>query len=527
MTATVGIQGSAAIRSDRIFWIILCMILILGTALRIYGLAQQSLWFDEANGIRVAEMSFRGIIPELKYGDVSPPLHYFVLHIWIKIFGAGELSTRTFASIFGILLIPAVYYVGSSLFNRRVGLISAFIASITQFHIKYSQEVRMYSMLPLLGLLSMYFLYRAVTTDTKVSWVGYTLCTVLAVYTHNYGIFIAASGVVFFVIYAINQNARWRKFLIAQCVVAVLYLPWLPTLVLKHYGSPFIFGWIPHMRLYHIYETFKVYSGLGFGVFKSTIINSLIMWAGFAVFICCFLAGIFSIRKYKRIFVPYIQNNTELVLLLCYLFVTLAIPMLISIKKPIYLAGKYSISAWPAFPLILGLGVSKIRNLYGLLIILACILFVSSISLYWHYFVWVKSADRSIARFIESKATEDDLLVVVPSWIDVPVDYYLRTPLKHLGYPERSKKEPPGETQEPPRKPDEMVQLARSRLGGSPGKIFLIYNKYATWIVGMKDVKRSFDENFTKIESRDYGEVEVTIYNRTDLIDAGHKTQES
>jgi len=515
MTVDVGTERLAAIGSNRIFWIIMCAILILGAALRIYGLTYQSLWFDEANGIRVAEMSFREIISELKYGDVSPPLHYFMFHIWMRVFGAGELSTRAFAAIFGILLIPTIYYVGSSLFNRKVGLISAFIASITQFHIRYSQEVRMYSMLPLLALLSMYFLYRAVTTDTKSSWSAYTLCTVLTVYTHNYGIFVAAAGVVFFAIHAITQNARWRKFLIAQCVIAVLYLPWLPILITKHYGSPFIFGWIPRMRPYHIYETFKIYGGLGYGVFKSSIINGLIMWAGFAVFICCLLAGIFSIRKYKRVFAPYIQNNTGLVLLLCYLFVTLAIPMLISIKKPIYLAGKYSICAWPAFPLILALGVSKIRNLYGLLAVLVAILFVSSISLYWHNFVWVKSPARSIARFIESKATEDDLLVVVPSWIDVPIDYYLRIPLKHLGYPGRSKKEPPGDPQEPPRKHDEMVDLARSRLGGSPGKIFLIYNKYAWWIEGMQDLKKSFDESFTKIGGKENGDVEVTVYSIT------------
>ncbi len=117
------------IRSKRASWIILCTILALGAALRIYGLTRQSLWLDEVNGVRIAEKSFRGIISELK-DDVSPPLHYFIMHAWMEIFGAGELSTRVFVCIFGVLLIPAIYYIGSSLFDHRMGIISAFIAAI-------------------------------------------------------------------------------------------------------------------------------------------------------------------------------------------------------------------------------------------------------------------------------------------------------------------------------------------------------------------------------------------------------------
>lgn len=503
-------------RSNTTFWFILCVILILGAVVRVYGLTHQSLWLDEAVSVKIAENGFRKIISDAKI-DNSPPFYYFMLHLWIRIFGPGELSIRTFVCLFGILLIPTIYYVGASLFSRKMGLISAFIAAVAQFHVRYSQEVRMYSMLALLGLLSMYFLYRAVTSDTRASWVGYTLCTALTIYTHNYGIFIAASGVVFFIVYTITHHTKWRNFLIAQCIIAIMYLPWLPTLVMRQYGSVSRIGWIPHMQLYHIYATFKVYSGLTFSM-VNPIMNHLIKGAGLAVFACCFLAGMLPMVKHGKGFVAYIQHNTELMLLFCYLFVTLAIPMLVSIKKPIYLPHRYSIAAWPAFALILGLGVSKIRNLYGLLIVLLLILYVSSISLYWHHFVWVKSHDREIASFIESKASEDDLIVFVPWQIDIPISYYLRMPLKRLGYPYRSVNEPLKDTlqEEFPRRPDTIADLARSKLGGTPGKVFLIHDESKTWVAAIQDVKQSFDDSFTKIESKRYlhmyGYSEVTIY---------------
>ncbi len=506
-------KAGAIFSSNRNLLIIMCVIIILGAILRLYGLTWQSIWLDEANGIRIAEKGFTEIVSELK-SDVSPPLHYFMLHIWMKIFGNGELSTRAFASIFGILLIPAIYYIGSKLFSQRTGLISAFIVSTAQFHIRYSQEVRMYSMMALVGLLSMYFLYRAMSTDTKTSWAGYTLCTVMVLYTHNYGIFITASGVMFIFIYSITRKIKHTKCLIALCVIALSYLPWIPILITKHYGSLAIAGWIPYMSPEHIIETFKIYCGLNFNVFKP-ITNNLIIWAGLILFLCYFLAGIFSIRKYKNLFIPYIQNNAGLILLLCYLVVTLAIPMLVSIKKPIYLSYRYSIAAWPAFVLLSGHGLAKLKNQYSLMIVLISILFLSSVSLYWHNYIWEKSHDdRSIAGFIESRASEGDLMVFLPTVIEVPIDYYLRIPLKHLGYPWKSSRESTqyGQAENFPRKPNVMVSKTKSKLLGSRGKIFLIYKKSMTWVDKMDEVKKLFDKNFTRMECKKYEDVEVTIY---------------
>ena len=162
----------------------------------------------------------------------------------------------------------------------------------------------------------------------------------------------------------------------------------------------------------------------------------------------------------------------------------------------------------------MGLGASKIKSRYVLLTVLVFILFISSISLYWYHFIWVKSHDRYIASFIESKAAEDDLIVFVPSWLDIPINYYLRIPLKHLGYPWSSEREPHQDTQGEvfPRKPDTMLYLARSKLGNSFGKVFLIYQESVTWVEDMEGVKRLFDENFTKMESKKYGDIKIIIY---------------
>ncbi|HID56808.1 TPA: hypothetical protein EYP37_09790, partial [Candidatus Poribacteria bacterium] len=459
------------------------------------------------------QKGFKQIISELE-NDVSPPLHYFLLHIWMKLFGSGELSTRAFAALFGILLIPAIYWVGRSLFDRKVALISSFIAAIARFHIRYSQEVRMYSMLSLLGLLSVYMLYRAVKTGSKVHWMGYILLTILTIYTHNYGLFIAISGIVFFALLHVKRRTNLKEFLIAQGVIGAVYLPWMPILILKHIPSSAIVGWIPRMRLYHVYETFKIYGGVNFELFGSPA-DRLISGFGLALFICPFIAGILPLESYiKRRF--RVEISDELLLLLCYLFVTLAIPMLISLKKPIYLTSRYSIAAWPAFPLLVGVGLCKLKKIGLLAPALFFILAVSSVSLYWHYFLWVKSHDdRSIAEYIRSRAGEEDLLVFVPSWIDIPINYYLRAPIKGVGYPWASGREPADEIEGEkfPRKPERVLELVKSKLRGSRGKVFLVYQDSITWVEGMKEVKKLLEESFSTVEVKRFYDIEITVYN--------------
>ncbi len=491
-------------------WFLLLLILIIAFLLRFYGLTHKSLWLDEANGIRIAEKSFSEIITELK-SDVSPPLHYFLLHLWMKIFGKGEFSVRLFVAIFGFLLIPAIYYMGSSLFNRKTGLISALIGAIGEFHVRYSQEVRMYSMLALLGLLSLYFLYKALNTDKISSWVLYIITTILTVYTHNYGLFIAIAGVVFSAIYFFTQKDKNWKFIISLGIIAITYVPWLPIFITKQYGSSAIVGWIPYMRPYHVFETFVTYCGLVFNVFSSRINNSIIL-LGIVIFMFSFLSGIFSIKRYKGIIIPYIKKDMNFILIMVYLFVTLAIPMLVSIKKPIFLSSRYSISAFPAFVLILGLGLSKIKNKYFLGIILILIISVSSVSLYWYHFIMVKSYDREIARFIDSKADVNDVIVFAPSWSDIPINYYLRTPVKQVGYPGRSLNELVIETEPSDRKPEDMIAIVKSRLSVNLSKIFLVYQKDAEWVSGIHIVKSLFDYNFKKIEDVYYGNMNVSIY---------------
>jgi len=490
-----------ALKAHMIF---LVLILILGAFLRFWGLTHHSIWWDEAGTIKLAKKSHTEILEYLKIGD-SPPLFSFLLHTWIKAFGSGETAVRVFPAIFGFLLLPVLYWIGSALFSRRAGLLAALVAAAGEFHVRYSQEVRMYTLLPLLGVLSLYMLYKAVLENTTRHWVAYAMLMTATLYTHNYGTFIAASGVVFFVAIALKQKVRWKKFLIVQGLVGLAYLPWFLIVVGSQIGSPGIVGWIPRMRLSLVLRTFQSYSGLIATVFRPAL-NGLIVIAGGLVFFACFLAGVFSLKKggkkggVWRLPVPYVSSQAGLVLVLCYLTVTLALPMLISIWKPIFLPYRYSIAAWPAFVLIVGLGLAKIKRPAVLAAALAIILAVSSVSLYWYHRVWVKAYDRDIAAFIDSKAGPNDVIVSAPNTLETPIKYYLRAPLKSVGFNGR------GDTG------SETLTRIMAQLTDPGAKVFFVNIPLMTWIPHMQELGPLLDSHFSRGEQRKYEAVVLTIY---------------
>ena len=487
-------------RVPRSHWIILILILALGAFLRFYGLAHQPIWLDEALTIHVAKMDPAEMIDWLKI-DVHPPLFYFLLHGWMKLFGSGEAAVRALPALFGFLLLPALYWVGAALFGRRAGLLAALAAAVSVFHARFSQEVRMYTLLPLLGLLSLYFLYKAVLENKIRYWIGYGLLMTATLYTHNYGAFIAAAGVVFFIIIALGQKLNWVKFLIVNGLVGLAFLPWLPVVLGRQLGNPSLVGWIPRMRLVHVFQTFGSYVGLPIHLFRPGL-NTAILIVGAAAFLVCFAAGIFTLRMRGRLTVPYIPNQAGLVLVLCYLVVTLGLPMLISVWKPILLPFRYSIAAWPAFVLLLGNGLAKFKKTGVRLTILALVLAVSSASLYWYHFRWVKSHDREIAAFIESNAGPKDVIVYAPDVIDLPIKYYLRFPRKSVGYVPRENA------------PEKTLAQAKAMMKPPRSRLFLVCDTAMTWVPQLNELQRLFDVSFQRVKRKDFYPMRITVYAR-------------
>jgi hypothetical protein len=196
-------------------------------------------WIDEGLSVGIAKHDLLDI-PGLLREDGSPPLYYLLLGVWIRIVGDGEARTHALSLAFALLTIPAAWACARALFSERAAWFTAVIAALVPFLSYYAQETRMYT---LVVLLSMLFgaAYGLVFVQGRRRWLaGLVLAGTALIYTHNWGLFlVAASGLV--LLPRLRRGAvAWRDALIGYGGIALLYLPWVPTVLYqaRHTGAP-------------------------------------------------------------------------------------------------------------------------------------------------------------------------------------------------------------------------------------------------------------------------------------------------
>jgi len=200
-------------------------------------------WIDEGISVGIAGHPLAHL-PSLLREDGSPPLYYLLLHVWMRLWGRGEVATHALSLIFALLAVPAAYWGAASLFDRRTGIYCTVLAAGVPFLTAYAQETRMYSLLLLLSLIvSASFVHVFVLRRRRYLPV-FALSLSAALYTHNWALFLGVAAFAAFLVCAraatVDRRGLWRDGAIGFGAVAVLYLPWLPTLLYqaKHTGAP-------------------------------------------------------------------------------------------------------------------------------------------------------------------------------------------------------------------------------------------------------------------------------------------------
>jgi uncharacterized membrane protein len=415
--------------------LLLCLIVAVGTALRIYDLGAESIWLDESISVHFSSGSLASIVAESWPDRNAPPLYWIILHYWIALFGTSEAAVRSLSAIFGILAIPVTYLVGKELFSQKVGLIGSFISGISYFHIWYSQDARNYSLLLLLSLASYLFFIKILKQDKTRYYVYYFLANLFLGYTHAYGTLIIASQIFYFGLFWKTHRAQ-RIRLVTTLIATLISLVPLAVFLGPTATSIAEGGfWIPQPSLSSLTDTFVTYAGSSMG--KYTL---LLLFLGLS------LLNLFSItRSAKRtgakrrrrkgkdtIFKIGPESADELLLLVLWLSFPIVIPFVLShVMTPFYLS-RYTIGASPALYLLVAKGMSTLgrKSLYSVLIIITIL---SSFGIRNYYVVDFKEQWREVADLVETNSEKGDVIVLSASYVRRPFDYYYTGDLPEFG----------------------------------------------------------------------------------------------
>lgn len=219
--------------------IVILLLIAFSAFFRLYSLTSQSVWGDEAMWVYFSQLSVSENIL-LTSQDFHMPLYNIILHYWITVFGLGEDALRSLSAIFGILGVVMAYLVGKKLFNSRVGLYSAVLLAVSSFHIYYSQQIRPYSLLALLGLVSFYFFIDCLNKDSKNKNLGniwpyawYFLAAGMLMYTHVFGLLIIVSQVccLAFIRYKNYFRISFKRWAAVYAGLFLAFIPWINALI--------------------------------------------------------------------------------------------------------------------------------------------------------------------------------------------------------------------------------------------------------------------------------------------------------
>jgi mannosyltransferase len=226
----------------------LILIVALAAALRLYGLEIQSLCNDELSSwTRSHGISLIRAIAGAK-DDVHPPLHHIVTWLVLNYAGDDALYLRLPSAIFGILAVYRVYFLARDAYDHRAGLFAAATLAVSYSALFFSQEARVYSLVALLTVLSthaaLHWAQALSHGQRPPSRVVVRLClwSILLIYAHYFGILtVAAQALVLFILCFARAPSRLGSLILGYLVIAVSYLPWLPTMLFQLGLGP---GWI-------------------------------------------------------------------------------------------------------------------------------------------------------------------------------------------------------------------------------------------------------------------------------------------
>ncbi|MGA7076208.1 MAG: glycosyltransferase family 39 protein, partial [Halobacteriota archaeon] len=406
-------------------------IVLIGLFLRVCQLGTANIYNDEAITIYISKFSLPQLLPAASQLDMNPPLYHFILHYWVALFGDSEFAVRFLSVVFGVLAIPMTFVVGRQLFDDEVGLLGALILALSQFNIQQSQEVRMYSLMLLLALLSMYFFLQLLRKSGLAIAAGYVLVTTLLLYTHIYGFFVILAQDIYLVALLLllgEKTLRLKQWIVLQVIAIGLFALWLPELT-SHLSTAERGFWLAVPTLGDLITTFNQLCG-GMHILFIFLVLSVL-----ALFRYTKTTGSMDWKSPLKALRDYswnvqVTNITSVTLLVVLLLTPIVVPFVIShLTTPIYVI-KYTIAASVALYLLAASGIRNINWRSAKIAVIAVIVILSAASLqgYYSQAATRRGQAQDAFQFVVDNAQSGDVVIVYPGFTNFTFDYYVKTP---------------------------------------------------------------------------------------------------
>ncbi len=225
--------------------IILTLIILLGTFFRLYNINEMpaGCFSDEAQNGNEAINIIKGnkiegtSLPVYLERDSShnPAYYIYILAVFIKFFGIGPTQIRVATAIFGILTIPAIYFLIRNIFGVKTAIFAALLFASLRWNVNFSRIAFHAAFAVFIMTLAIYFLWRIYKNRKWSDFILFGITTALTQYTYLPARLYIILLIIFFIFILFKNLSfyknNFRKLILAVIVGFIVFLPLLTFIV--------------------------------------------------------------------------------------------------------------------------------------------------------------------------------------------------------------------------------------------------------------------------------------------------------
>jgi hypothetical protein len=353
-------------------------------AARLWRLNASCLWFDELFSVHAARHTWGGLWRFVAADLIHPPLSYALLKLWTAAGGESLYWLRLFpfvasvAALVPLLLLARELKLGA--WATNVALLSA---AANGYLVKYAQEVRMYGLLLLLTLTSLWLFARLLKREGGAGGLLLALFFVnlLLVYTHYYGWLVVACEAA---LLALRERRRLGPFMLTAAGLAVAYVPWVVACAgaaRAGGGLAQNIGWIKRPGPFDLFELFALFNQPFY--FRQSSADPLFVRAGALLGLLLVGLPVFVLLFgwMRRRGEGDVRENDAVAFLLTFTLLPVALAFVASYVLPQSVWGtRHLIVAAVPYALLAGLALERLRPAWwraSALLLLCCWLWLS------------------------------------------------------------------------------------------------------------------------------------------------------
>ena len=396
--------------------LLLALLMVVAALLRFHAIGQKPIWIDEGVSIELARLDWYNFLRTLWRHEANMTLYYLLLRAWLP-FGSSEGYIRALSVLPSLAAIPAVFALGRSMFDSRVGLIASFLLTINAYDVRYAQEARSYSLYPFLCILSSIYFLKCLQEPSPRNRVGHVLTSTLGIYAHFFAGFVVVAQWLSLRLLDRDDLQRpmkknWRQFAVAVSPIA-LFIITTGTGVVR---------WIPRPGLSALKDCALFLTGNG----------GMLLALGFLAACILALLPLFRTTLVRRVS----WESWRYRFLLLWLLFPILFIFLVSQLKPFFLV-RYFVFTLPALVLLAACGLARLRSrwLLACALIFFAVLSLRAVSSFYQQDFDISREDwRLAARYLLNHAEAGDVVLFHQPIARMPYEFY-RSVIPAATYP--------------------------------------------------------------------------------------------